>query len=40
MPVAILAQWLTLSVLFPLMAFVTLGIVLLVLLTQRQIIRA
>ena len=40
MPVAILAQWLTLSVLFPLMAFLTLGIVLLVLLTQRQIIRA
>jgi MFS transporter, DHA1 family, staphyloferrin A biosynthesis exporter len=39
MPVAMLAQWLTLSVLFPLLAGVTLIVVLLVIVTQRQIIR-
>ena len=39
MPVAMLAQWLTLSVLFPVLAGVTLIVVLLVIVTQRQIIR-
>ncbi|NKB97112.1 MAG: MFS transporter [Pseudomonadales bacterium] len=40
MPVAMLAQWLTLSVLFPLLAGATLVVVLLVVVTQRQIVRA
>ena len=40
MPVAILGQWLTLPVLFPGLALVTLGAILLVLATRRQILRA
>ena len=40
MPVAMLAQWLTLSVLFPALAVVTLIVVLVVLVTQRQIVQA
>ena len=40
MPVAILGQWITLPVLFPGLALVTLGAILLVLATRRQILRA
>ena len=40
MPVAVLAQWLTLPVLFPLMALLTTVAVILILLTRREIIRA
>jgi len=40
MPVAILGQWLTLQVLFPVMAVTTLAVVTLILMTRRQIIRA
>ncbi len=40
MPIAILGQWLTLPVLFPTLAFVTLGSILLILMTRRQILRA
>ena len=40
MPVAMLGQWLTLPVLFPIMAVVTFIVVLLILLSQRQIWRA
>jgi MFS family permease len=40
MPVAILAQWLTLPVLFPLMAVITTVAVLAILLSRRQILRA
>jgi predicted MFS family arabinose efflux permease len=40
LPVAMLAQWLTLEVVFPLLAGVTLVVVLLILVTQPQIARA
>jgi MFS family permease len=40
MPVAVLAQWLTLEVLFPVMAVTTLLVVTLILLAQPQIARA
>lgn len=40
MPVALLGQWLTLPVLFPLLAGIALVTVTLILLTQRQILRA
>ena len=40
MPVAIVAQYLTLAVLFPVIAIATLVVVLLVIVTQRQIVRA
>lgn len=40
MPVAVLGQWLTLPVLFPGLALVTLGAILLILATRRQILRA
>ena len=40
MPVAIVAQYLTLAVLFPVIALATLVVVLLVITTQRQIVRA
>ena len=40
MPVAILAQWLTLPVLFPILSFATLGIVIVILLTQQQLWRS
>ena len=40
MPVAIVAQYLTLAVLFPVIAIATLVVVLLVITTQRQIVRA
>ena len=40
MPVAMLAQWLTLTVLFPIMALLTLAAVVLILLTKQQIVRA
>ncbi len=40
MPVAMLAQWLTLPVLFPIMALLTMAAVLLILLTRRQILHA
>ena len=40
MPIAILGQWLTLPVLFPGLALVTLGAILLILMTRRQILRA
>ena len=40
MPVAIVAQYLTLAVLFPVIAVATLVVVLLVITTQRQIVRA
>lgn len=40
MPVAVLAQWLTLPVLFPLMAVLTTVAVLVILLSRRQIVRA
>ena len=40
MPIAVLGQWLTLPVLFPLLAIATLGAVVLILLTRRQIVRA
>jgi MFS family permease len=40
MPVAILAQWLTLPVLFPGLAWLTLAIVVVILVTQRQLVRA
>ncbi|MDZ7685730.1 MAG: hypothetical protein U5O39_12560 [Gammaproteobacteria bacterium] len=40
MPVAILAQWLTLPVLFPALAWATLAIVILVLAVQRQVMKA
>jgi len=39
MPVAILAQWLTLPVLFPILSLATLGIVLIILLAQQQLWR-
>ena len=39
MPVAMLAQWLTLPVLFPFLSYVTLGIVVLILATQLQLVR-
>jgi ENTS family enterobactin (siderophore) exporter len=39
MPVAMLAQWLTLPVLFPILSFATLGIVLFILATQQQLWR-
>ena len=40
MPVALLGQWLTLQVLFPWLAVMTLVMVSLILVTQRQIIRS
>ena len=40
MPVALLGQWLTLQVLFPWLAVMTLAMVSLILVTQRQIIRS
>ena len=40
MPIAVLGQWLTLPVLFPLLAIATLVAVGLILLTRRQIVRA
>jgi MFS family permease len=40
MPVAILAQWLTLPVLFPLMAVITTVAVVLILVSRREIVRA
>ena len=40
MPVALLGQWLTLQVLFPWLAAMTLVMVSLILVTQRQIIRS
>ena len=40
MPVAVLGQWLTLPVLFPILAVTTLSAVSLILVTQRQIARA
>jgi MFS family permease len=40
MPVAMLAQWLSLPVLFPILSFATLGIVLIIILTQKQVWRA
>ena len=40
MPVAILGQWLTLPVLFPILSFMTLSIVALILVTQSQVVRA
>lgn len=40
MPVALLAQWLTLPVVFPVLAWATLGIVVVVLIAQRQIVAA
>jgi MFS family permease len=40
MPVALLGQWLTLEVLFPLMAMLTLAVVVLILLAKPQIARA
>ena len=40
MPVALLGQWLTLQVLFPWLSVMTLVMVLLILVTQRQIIRS
>jgi hypothetical protein len=40
MPVAILAQLFTLPVLFPVLAWVTLGMVVLVLVGKRQVVRA
>jgi MFS family permease len=40
MPIAILGQWLTLPVLFPGLALVTLGAILLILVTRRQILHA
>jgi MFS family permease len=40
MPVAMLAQWLTLPVLFPILSFATLGIVIVILFTQKQVWRA
>lgn len=40
MPIAVLGQWLTLPVLFPMLAIATLSAVTLILLTRRQILRA
>lgn len=40
MPVAMLAQWLSLTVVFPLLAWATLAIVVIVLASQRQVVRA
>jgi predicted MFS family arabinose efflux permease len=40
MPVAMLGQWLTLPVLFPVMSFLTLALVIVILITQPQLIRA
>ena len=40
MPVAVLGQWLTLPVLFPILAAATLSAVTLILITQRQVVRA
>ena len=40
MPVAFLAQWLTLAVLFPIMALLTAAAVLLILVSRRQILQA
>ena len=39
MPVAMLAQWLTLPVLFPVLSYLTLGVVVLILATQLQLVR-
>jgi len=39
MPVAMLAQWLTLPVLFPILSFATLAIVIVILLAQQQLWR-
>ena len=40
MPVAMLGQWLTLPILFPVMSFLTLALVIVILITQPQLIRA
>lgn len=40
MPIAILGQWLTLPVLFPILSLMTLTIVALILVTQTQVVRA
>lgn len=40
MPVAMLGQWLTLPVLFPVLSYLTLGAVLLILVTQSQVAKA
>ena len=40
MPIAVLGQWLTLPVLFPVLAALTLIAVMTILLTQRQILTA
>ena len=40
MPVALLGQWFTLAVVFPILSYATFAIVVVVLLTQPQIIRA
>lgn len=40
MPVAMLGQWLTLPVLFPVLSFLTLAVVVGILLTQTQLVRA
>jgi predicted MFS family arabinose efflux permease len=40
MPIAVLGQWLTLPVLFPLLAFATLAVVVVILFSKRQIVRA
>ena len=39
MPVAMLAQWLTLPVLFPILSYATLALVVIILLTQQQLWR-
>ncbi len=40
MPVALLAQWLTLPVLFPILSYIALAVVVLILVTQRQVVQA
>jgi len=40
MPVAFLAQWLTLPVVFPVLSYITLVMVIAILLTQKQLVRA